>query len=247
MGTVFGVDVRDEHIGAGVLDALTDYWRRVDATFSTYRPGSDVSRLARGEITVTGAHPDVATVLSLCAEASARTGGFFSATAAGRLDPSGLVKGWSVQQAAGMLRAAGARAFCINGGGDVWVAGEPEPGRPWLVGVADPADPGRVLTVVPGRGLAVATSGTAERGAHIIDPFTGRAATDLASVTVTGPSLTWADAYATAAMAMGHRARDWLSRLRGYAAIAVGANGGVWRTAGFPSQASPHRPSCQQA
>jgi hypothetical protein len=47
-------------------------------------------------------------------------------------------------------------------------------------------------------------------------------------------------------MAMGHRARDWLGSLHGYAAIAVGANGGVWHTARFASQASPHRPGCSQ-
>src|SRR6266852_4770 len=127
MGTVFSVDVRDRHLSGAVLDAVASYWHRVDATFSTYRPASDISRLCRGEISIADAHPDVAAVLNLCAEASDRTGGFFSATAAGRLDPSGLVKGWSVEQAARMLRAAGASAFCINGGGDVWVAGEPEP------------------------------------------------------------------------------------------------------------------------
>jgi FAD:protein FMN transferase len=240
MGTVFSVDIRDPHIGDSMTDALARYWRQVDATFSTYRPASDITRLRRGEITVADAHPDVATVLSLCAKACARTCGFFCATATGRLDPSGLVKGWSIENAARMLRAAGATAFCINGGGDVYVAGEPEPGRAWAVGVADPADRTRVLAVVPGRDLAVATSGTAERGAHVIDPFTGRAATDLVAVTVTGPSLTWADAYATAAVAMGSRALDWLGRLPGYAAIAVRADGRIWHSAGFASQASLH-------
>jgi FAD:protein FMN transferase len=257
MGTVFSVDVRDRHVGTTVLDALAGYWRRVDATFSTYLPASDISRLARGEIGIADAHPDVATVLTLCAEAAARTGGFFSATAAGRLDPSGLVKGWSVEQGARILRAAGAGAFCINGGGDVWVAGEPEPGRPWSVGVADPADPGRVLAVVRGprgevpgtgspgqHGLAVATSGTAERGAHVVNPFTGRPTTDLVAVTVAGPSLTWADAYATAAMAMGRRAMDWLGSLPGYAAIAVRADGSIWHAPGSWPQASDRRAGC---
>jgi len=238
MGTVFSVDIRDRHIGDAMTEALARYWRQVDATFSTYRDASDISRLRRGEISLASASRDVPTVLGLCARASARTGGFFSATATGRLDPSGLVKGWSVEQAARMLRAAGATRFCINGGGDVYAAGEPEPGRAWGIGVADPADRARVLALIPGRDLAVATSGTAERGAHVTDPFTGRPATDLSAVTVTGPSLTWADAYATAAIAMGHQARDWLCRLPGYAAIAVRADGSTWHTPGFASRAS---------
>jgi hypothetical protein len=135
-----------------------------------------------------------------------------------------------------MLRAVGATAFCINGGGDVYVAGQPEPGRAWAVGVADPADRTRALAVVPGRDLAVATSGPAERGTHVINPFTGRPATGLISVTVTGPSLTWADAYATAAIAMGESARGWLDRLPGYEAMAVRPDGSAWRTSGFTAQ-----------
>jgi FAD:protein FMN transferase len=65
----------------------------------------------------------------------------------------------------------------------------------------------------------VATSGTAHRGAHIIDEHTGRPATAVRATTVIGPSLMWADVYATAAAARGPSPMDWLEDLDGYEAL----------------------------
>jgi thiamine biosynthesis lipoprotein len=79
-----------------------------------------------------------------------------------------------------------------------------------------------VLELVSG---GVATSGTTHRGAHIVDPVLGRRATQLASVTVVGPSLMWADVFATAACARGRDALDWLPWPPGYQVIAVTAAG----------------------
>jgi thiamine biosynthesis lipoprotein len=94
--------------------------------------------------------------------------------------------------------------------------------------------------VVEARDSAVATSGTAERGAHIIDPHTGRPAAGLASLTVTGPSLALADAYATAAVAMGpDRASGWTESLEGYEAFAITDAGETWQTSGFADHISP--------
>jgi thiamine biosynthesis lipoprotein len=87
---------------------------------------------------------------------------------------------------------------------------------------------------VDARDLAVATSGTSERGAHVLDPNRHVPADELASVTVIGPSLTWADGYATAALAMGLAAPDWLAGLDGYEALVVDAGGAACRTPGFP-------------
>ncbi|MFI9723281.1 FAD:protein FMN transferase [Streptomyces sp. NPDC052396] len=205
MGTVFSFDLRDPltpAIGRALAEAVR-WLHRVDEVFSTYRPASAISRLARGETTVGECPAEVGEVLDLCARAERRTDGWFSPTAAGRLDPSGLVKGWAVERAARMLRAAGARNSCVNGGGDLQLSGEAAPGVPWRIGIADPRRPGRLLTTVTGRDLAVATSGSAERGHHITDPHTGRPARALLSVTVVGPSLTWADVHATAAFAKG--------------------------------------------
>jgi thiamine biosynthesis lipoprotein len=107
------------------------------------------------------------------------------------------------------------------------------------VGIADPLRPGSIALVVTGRDFAVATSGVAERGPHIIDPHTGQPAAGLASLTVTGPGLAAADAYATAAFAMGPAARDWVETLDGYEAFAITAAGTAWRTSGFRADLDP--------
>jgi thiamine biosynthesis lipoprotein len=161
------------------------------------------------------------------------TDGYFSALWRGEIDPTGLVKGWAIERASLLLRAHGSDNHAVNGGGDMQIAGEASPGRPWRVGISDPLDRTRVLTVVTGRDFAVATSGIAERGPHIVNPFTGTPATDLASVTVVGPELTRVDSYATAAFAMGANAQRWVEALPGHDALIVSSAGVTTATAGF--------------
>jgi thiamine biosynthesis lipoprotein len=232
MGTVvsFDVPVRagDPH-GDGSLGQAVRWLHWVDATFSPYRDDSDVSRYARGSVRLTDCAPELAEVLEACAAISARSGGYFTTTPGGTLDPSGYVKGWAIERAAALLTAAGSAEHSVNGGGDVQCTGD----RLWRVGIADPLRPGRLALVVAGRDFAVATSGVAERGAHIIDPHTGQPSAGLASITVVGARLAETDAYATAAFAMGSAARDWVESLDGYQAFAVTAAGATWQTSGF--------------
>ncbi|MDT0545255.1 MULTISPECIES: FAD:protein FMN transferase [Streptomyces] len=236
MGTVFSLDVRevadaDRPRVRAALDGAAAWLHRVDELFSTWRPDSQISRLHRGELDVSQCDADVRDVLRLCEEAERLSDGWFSTRHAGRVDPTGLVKGWAVERAAQMLASAGAGSVCVNGGGDIQTHG-----GPWRVGIADPLRPGELIAVVEARDeLAVATSGPAERGCHILDPYTGGPpAEPLASVTVVCRSLTDADAWATAACAMGaERARPWLQRLPDAAAFAVTADGATWQTSGF--------------
>ncbi|MET9020651.1 FAD:protein FMN transferase [Actinopolymorpha sp. NPDC004070] len=234
MGTAVTIDVRDPRVGAGAVDAVVSWLHTVDATFSTYRPDSAISRLDRGEVGLADCPDTVRSVLERCEELRVETVGYFDPRYAGRLDPSGLVKGWSIEQADQILQAAGSRAHCLNAGGDVLARGRPAPGRWWRVGIADPHDRSRLATVVEGADIAVATSGTAERGAHVVDPRTGEPATGWASVTVVGPDLPTADAYATAALAMGDQAREWLAGRTGFEAYAIAPDGTTWATPGFP-------------
>lgn len=233
MGTVFSFDVRGDTgpRTRTALTAATAWLHHVDEQFSPYRPGSQISRLARGEIDPDRCSPEVREVLRLCADAEQRSGGWFSTRYAGGLDPTGLVKGWAVERVAAMLHSAGADSVCVNGGGDVQLHG-----GPWRVGVADPLRPGSVVaTIETRRALAVATSGPGERGCHILDPHTGAPPADpLASLTVVCPGLTDADTWATAACAMGGaRARAWLEDMPGVEAFAVTPDGGTWQTSGF--------------
>jgi thiamine biosynthesis lipoprotein len=235
MGTVFSVDVRDPAPGGSVIDEVSRWWHWVDHTFSPFRADSEISRLNRAELTPGDCTAHVAAVLSLCREAERVTDGYFHAYTTGRLDPCGLVKGWSIEIASTMLTEAGSANHCINGGGDVRCAGKPEPGRRWRVGITDPLRPNHlVATAVVGDG-AVATSGSTERGHHIVNPRTGRPATALSSVTVAGPNLTWADAYATAAFAMGEQAFGWLCSLDQYESLIIAADGTRRHTPGFLS------------
>jgi FAD:protein FMN transferase len=243
MGTVFSLDVRDPAPSSHLIDEVIQWWHWVDHTFSPFRADSEISRLNRAELTPHDCDPHVATVLSLCHHAKQLTGGYFDAYATGRLDPCGLVKGWSIETASTMLTEAGSTNHCINGGGDIRCAGEPEPGRRWHVGITDPLRPRQLAaTLVVGDG-AVATSGAAERGHHVINPRTRRPATTLGSVTVVGPDLTWADAYATAAFAMGEHAWAWLCDLDGYEGLVITATGTKFRTPGLPAPQPPVDPA----
>ncbi|MER6184013.1 FAD:protein FMN transferase [Streptomyces sp. NPDC001652] len=243
MGTVFSFDVRGGEPAAveAALARAVAGLHRADAVFSTYRDDSQISRLARGELTVDDCDPEVAAVLALGAEAEEASDGWFSLRYEGRLDPTGIVKGWAVERAARALAEAGATGVSLNGGGDVQLLGTPGPQRPWRVGVADPLRPGGLAAVVSAAGtteLAVATSGTAERGAHIVDPRTGRSAvTDLVAVTVVTPSVTWADCWATAAFAMGSReGLRWLESLPDVEALLITAGDEVRCTGGLASR-----------
>ncbi len=235
MGTAFTIDIRDPGEWQDAIDRLVGWLHRVGTVFSTYRPDSDISRIRRGELRVADADPEVGTVLGLCAEVQSTTGGAFTAMPAGRLDPTGLVKGWAIERASLLLRERGSANHAINGGGDLQLAGEAEPGRPWSVGISDPHQPGRIVSTVTGRDFAVATSGVAERGRHILDPFTGRPATALASASVVGESLTRADGYATAAFVLGRHAIGWVDGIDGYSALLIDSAGSRTASRGWPA------------
>ena len=227
MGMPIVVEVRD-----GVVpDAVFDWFRHVDETFSTYKHDSEVSRIRRGELALADASEDVQAVYARCEELREETAGFFDVEAVDG-DPSGYVKGWAVDRAAEMLTGE----YAINAGGDIRTKGT------WRVGIQHPYERQAVAKVVEGTDLAIATSGAYERGEHVLDPHAGAPPSGILSVTVTGPELGTADAYATAAFAMGgHRAGNWTARLRGYEAMTILADGRVLLTPGFPQapQAAP--------
>jgi thiamine biosynthesis lipoprotein len=229
--------VRDEQADPAVVHEVFDWLRFVDATFSTYKADSEVSRLNRGELALADAHPDVREVLARCEELRTETGGYFDAhhSAPELLDPSGLVKGWSVDRAAQILDDAGLRNYSVNAGGDLRLRGRAIPDACWRVGIQHPLQRDRIAKVVAASDLAVATSGAYARGDHVVDPHTGSPPTGVLSVTITGPELATADAYATAAFAMGERGPEWTARLRGYEAMTIMADETVLLTAGFPA------------
>ena len=237
MGMPIFIDVCDPQIGEAVVEGAYAWLRFVDATFSTYREDSEISRLNRGELSLDQAHPAVRSVLRRCERLRERTDGYFDARTGadrgGGIDPSGLVKGWSVAGAARLLERAGARNYAINAGGDVLVRGHPQGDRAWRVGIQHPRERDQVAMVLALTGGGVATSGTYERGEHIVDPHTGRPPRGLLSVTVVGPDLATADAYATAAYARGTGAAPWCATLEGYESVVIGEDDIVLSTPGL--------------
>ena len=236
MGMGIVVDVRDADVEGAAVDDVFDWLRFVDDTFSTYKSESEISRIGRGELSRDDAHPEVGDVLERCQQLREDTRGYFDSEAGGSLDPSGLVKGWAVDRAASILEDAGARNFAIYAGGDIVVRGRASSEDRWHVGIRHPHRADRVAAVVEAGDLAIATSGAYARGDHVLDPHTGLPPTGLLSVTITGPELATADAYATAAFAMGSaRGPAWTAQLDGYEAMSILAGDTVLSTPGFPA------------
>jgi thiamine biosynthesis lipoprotein len=210
----------------GVVAAVFEQLREADRLFSTYRPASEVSRLRRGELKVRECHPLVREVVGLCRQAREVTDGYFDARLPGGYDPSGLVKGWAVERAATLLAGIVDCDYYLNAGGDM-ALGVASPDSPaWQIGIEDPRDPTRIFAVREVRAGGVATSGSAARGAHIIDPHTGKRPDDVLAVTVIGPTLLWADVYATAAFARGADPVGWLAtHAPGYDVLVVDRDG----------------------
>ncbi len=223
MGTSISIDIVDSH-DRSLVEELVAWFHEVDEVFSPYKDDSVISRLGRGDLAHTDVQvsDDVREVLQRCGELNEATDGVFDVWSLPSpngtcFDPCGYVKGWSVQRAARLLEQRGVIDFCINAGGDVALGGLSGDHAPWRVGIRHPDDSMAVAFVLEGAGpLAVATSASYERGAHIVDPRTGQPITELASATVVGPDLADADAYATVLYVMGADGLYWLAQQPGY-------------------------------
>ncbi len=234
MGTVVSLDLRSAGDHEAAVEEAFAWFAAVDARFSTYRADSEVSRFGRGEIGAGQMSQDLAEVSAACEAVRARSSGAFDPRLPGGWDPSAFVKGWSVDRAGAILAAHGCDTWSVNAGGDVRVASGSGATAPWRIGVQHPFDPAALAAVLQARDLAVATSGRYERGDHVLDPRTGRAATEVASVTVVGPELGLADACSTAALVLGADGPAWVAGIDGYECSTILSDGRVLSTAGFP-------------
>jgi FAD:protein FMN transferase len=233
MGMPVTVQVLDGEAPEAALDEVFDEFALLDQVFSPFLDSSAVSRINRGELTVEGAEPLVVQAADLCRRYEAATGGFFTAWWKGRFDPSGLVKGWAIDRSASILDRHRCRDYFVDAGGDVLARGRNPRGEPWRVGIRHPVERDKVVRVVLAGDLAIATSGSYEKGEHILDPHSGLPATELLSFTVAGPDILSADVYATACFAMGAQALDFISGVPGYEGLAIDRRlVGTW-TEGF--------------
>lgn len=253
MGTVISLDVRtgaSDAAVAALFDEAAALLTGVDTDFSTWSGSSWISRLARGDVQRADLPARVRDVLGLCEQAEQDTDGWFTPRwcAGDTLDPTGLVKGWAAQQVSDLFLDRRFPDHCVNAAGDVVLAGSPTPGQRWRVGIADPTSPGALIGFTdgtptraggttfggPAQRWTVATSGTAERGHHVIDPTTGDPAAGLLSATVIGTHAGQADAYATAVFAAAGNT-DLTHHLQhaGWAVITITTTAAVTDTSGY--------------
>lgn len=219
-GTVLFVDAASENGGdeealqAGI-ERVRVFSIHIDDVFSTYKEDSVISKLRRNEITIESTSEEVKDVWSRCVFAREITEGAFDPWAVeGGFDPSGLVKGWAADKCAEIMLEAGAKHVQMNAAGDLTLrGGHFDGGRvvPWSIGVVNPENREEIVQVFDITDGAIATSGTYERGAHILDPHTGLIAIGARSATVIGPDGGLADALATALMVEGRDGAIWFS------------------------------------
>ncbi len=230
MGTTASIHVNDDVSTDDFVEivriAHTEL-QRLESMFTVFQPDSEISRINAGTLHHLDASAEVIEVLDHCAWLEQASHGAFSirrARTSTDINPSGFVKGWAGERTSDLLRAHGLQHFYVGIGGDYALTGGLTENEPWRIGIVDPRDATQLVGTVDAVSGAIATSGTAERGEHIWDPRTGAPATSFLSVTVVGPQLMWADAYATTVFVLGEEGLDWLRQFPNYNALPVRVN-----------------------
>jgi len=234
MGMPVSLALRGRHAyddeGRAAWGRVMEDLRCADRVFSTWREESWISRLARGVVGLDDCPAEVHEVLEIGNRAAAASDGAFAICRPGPdgvvvFDPSGVVKGWAAARASRHLVALEGTDFCLSVGGDLLARTCDPDGPGWSIGIEHPHDAGRIIARVPVHTGAVATSGSAHRGDHVVDARTGVPPTAVAQVTVIGDDLTWVDIDATAAYAQGRAAASWLRSRAGRTGVVVWADG----------------------
>jgi thiamine biosynthesis lipoprotein len=234
MGMPITLEVVDPAATPPLLNELYAYLEYVDEKFSTYKETSEISMINRRELAVEESSLDMRTVFELAEEMKGLTHGYFDIQRGGSYDPSGLVKGWAVSNAAGQLRERGFENFYVEAGGDFQALGRNSRGERWRVGIRNPFNPREIVKVLAISGCGVATSGTYIRGQHIYNPHAPNLPiTDIVSLTVIGPDVYDADCLATAAFAMGRDGIGFIAGQPGFEGYSIDAARQATYTPGF--------------
>jgi thiamine biosynthesis lipoprotein len=241
MGMPITVEIVGNGESAATIEAAFAYFDSVDRRFSTYKDDSEISAINRGRLGEADYSAEVREVFALAEKTRKETDGYFDIrTPAGTLDPSGIVKGWAIRNAAELVARSGARDFYVDAGGDIQAAGNNGEGKAWRVGIRNPFDQAQIIKVVEPRGKGIATSGTYVRGQHIYDPHArGKLIDDIVSLTVIGADVLEADRFATAAFAMGRDGILFIEQTPGLEGYLVDCTGRATFTSGFEGYCAP--------
>ena len=233
MGMPITVEVVDATVTQDDLEIVFAYFVSVDEIFSTYKTTSEISRINAGKLLTSQYSEDMKAILALSAQTKEDTAGYFDIQHDGIYDPSGLVKGWAIHNAANILRTRSFHNFYVEAGGDIQVSGTKD-NRPWRVGIRNPFKHSEIVKVLALTQQGIATSGTAARGQHIYDPYhRSRPLVEVASITVIGPNVYEADRFATAAFAMGRKGIQFIEKLTGFEGYMIDAEARATFTSGF--------------
>ena len=233
MGMPITVEIVDASVTTEAFDAVYEYFNYVDQTFSPFKETSLVSQVNRGELALADAGLDMQIVLELADETKEITAGFFDVWHEGKFNPSGIVKGWAIDEAASLLYHKGFRNFYVDAGGDIQVYGKNAKGEFWTSGICNPFDLKQVIKTVALDDRGIATSGNYMRGDHIYSLFDRNQLAEIVSITVIGPDVLEADRFATAAYAMGRDGIYFIESLPDCEAYMIDRNGQATMTTGF--------------
>jgi len=232
MGMPITIMVNDDDVNPSQLDEVFDFFHYVDDTYSPFKETSVVSAINNGDMLPADYSRELRDILALAEATTEETGGYFALWHKGTFDPSGIVKGWAIQEAAAMLSQL-ASNYYVEAGGDIQVNGDGPSGDGWEIGVRNPFDRIENVAIVTLHNAAIATSGTAIRGQHIYNPFDSTPLTEIVSMSVVAPRIVDADRMATAAFAMGRKGIHFLEGRDTYEGFMIDATKQTTQTTGW--------------
>ena len=234
MGMPITVELVDVHASTGNLKEIFSYFQYIDDTFSTYKKTSEITKINNEMITEDRYSKDMKTIMKLSEQTKNQTNGYFDIYQNGQYDPSGIVKGWAIYEAAKLLKKKGLKNFYVDAGGDIQVSGKNKNGEIWTVGIRNPFKREEIIKVIRLNDIGIATSGTYIRGQHIYNPHNqDEKLHDIVSLTVLGPNVYEADRFATAAFAMGKDGITFIENLDGFEGYMIDKNGIATYTKNF--------------
>jgi len=234
MGMPITLEANDRSVTDNLFDEVFVYFAYVDEKFSSYKDNSEISRINRGELSLEESSADMKTIFELAERTQLETNGYFNIEHGGVYDPSGVVKGWAIFNAAKILRQSGVKDFYVEAGGDIQMSGKNDQGQKWRVGIRNPFNMDEIVKVLSVTDCGVATSGTYIRGQHIYNPLdSDQLITDILSLTVIGPDIYEADRFATAAFAMGKNGINFIESLEDFEGYMVDKDKLATFTTGF--------------
>ncbi len=234
LGMPITVNIVDSQATQENIDEVFAYFKYIDNKFSVFKKDSEINQINRGEIMENEYSDDMEEIFLLAEKTKKESHGYFDIHHKGKLNPSGVVKGWAIHQAAKILEKDGFSNFYVDAGGDIQVKGNNHLGKPWTLGIRNPFNRNENIKIVKLINKGIATSGTYIRGQHIYNPFKPQdPIMEIVSLTVIGPNVFEADRFATPAFAMGKEGILFIESIQGLEGYMIDSNGVATFTKGW--------------